>query len=86
VTDSISSLKALQTQSVTPRTHSLVYEIKEACWWLKNNGYEIHMMWTPSHAGVKGNKQADQLVVDAVENGIDWHSPDVFLILFLCLE
>jgi hypothetical protein len=22
--------------------HSLVYEIKEACWRLKNNGYEIH--------------------------------------------
>jgi hypothetical protein len=41
VTDSMSSLKAMQTQRVAPRTHSLVYEIKEACWWLKSNKYEI---------------------------------------------
>jgi hypothetical protein len=32
VTDSVSSLKALQTRKVARRTHSLVYEIKEACW------------------------------------------------------
>jgi ribonuclease HI len=57
VTDSMGSLKALQT----PRSHSLVYEIKEACWWLKNNGYEIHMMWIPSHVEARGNEQADQL-------------------------
>jgi hypothetical protein len=54
VTDSMSSLKALQTRRVAPSTHSLVYEIKEACWWLKNNGYKIHMMWIPSHVGGGG--------------------------------
>jgi ribonuclease HI len=77
VTDSMSSLKALKTRRVAPRTHSLVYEIKEACWWLTNNGYEIHMMWIPSHVGVRGNERADLLAGDAVENGIDieWHAP-----------
>jgi hypothetical protein len=35
LTDSMGSLKALQTRRVAPRTHSLIYEIKEACWWLK---------------------------------------------------
>jgi hypothetical protein len=25
--------------------------------------------------GVKGNKRADQLTGDAVENGIEWHAP-----------
>jgi hypothetical protein len=49
VTDSMSCLKALQTLKVAPRTHSLVYEIKWACWWLKKNGYEIHEMWFPSY-------------------------------------
>jgi ribonuclease HI len=71
VTDSISSLKTLQTRKVTPGTHSLVYEIKEACWWLKKNGYEIYMMWIPLHVGVRGNERADQLAADAVENGIE---------------
>jgi ribonuclease HI len=71
VTDSMSYLKALQTRRVAPRTHSLAYEIKEACWWLKNNRYEIHMMWIPSHVGVRGNELADQLAGDAVENGIE---------------
>jgi hypothetical protein len=50
VTNSMSSLKTLQTRRVAPRTHSLIFEIKEACWWLKNNEYEIHMMWNP-HCG-----------------------------------
>jgi hypothetical protein len=60
---------ALQTRRVAPRTHSLVYEIKEACWWLKNIGYEIHMMWIPSHVRVRDNEWADHLAGDAVENG-----------------
>jgi hypothetical protein len=30
VTDSMSSLKTMQTRKIAPRTHSLVYEIKEA--------------------------------------------------------
>jgi hypothetical protein len=42
---------------------------------LKNNGYEIHMMWIPSHVEVRGNERTDQLAGDAVENGIDWHAP-----------
>jgi ribonuclease HI len=58
----MSSLKALQTRRVAPRTHSFVYKIKEACWWLKNNWYEIHMMWISSHVGVRGNNRADQFV------------------------
>jgi hypothetical protein len=32
VIDSMSSLKALQNRKVAPRTHSLVYEIKDVCW------------------------------------------------------
>jgi ribonuclease HI len=71
VTDSMSSLRALQTRRITPRAHSLVYEIMEACWWLKNNGYKIHMMWIPSHLGVRGNERAYQLAGVAVENGIE---------------
>jgi hypothetical protein len=41
-------------------------------------------MWIPSHAEVMGNKRADQLAGDAVENGIEWHAtvcPSDFLAL-----
>jgi hypothetical protein len=65
----MSSLKALQTRKVVPRTHSFIYVIKETCWWLKNNGYEIHKMWIPSHVGVRANERDD------VENGMEWHAP-----------
>jgi hypothetical protein len=51
----------------------LVYEIKEACWRLKNNEYGIHMMSIPSHVRVRDNERADQLTGDAVEN--KWHAP-----------
>jgi hypothetical protein len=27
------------------------------------------------HVGVKRNERADQLAVDAVENGMEWHAP-----------
>jgi hypothetical protein len=60
VTDSMSIINALQTRKVALRTHSLVNETKETCWWLKNNGYEIHMMWIPSHLRVRSNKRAYQ--------------------------
>jgi hypothetical protein len=33
------------------------------------------MMRIPSHVGVRGNERTDQLAGDAVENGIEWHSP-----------
>jgi hypothetical protein len=69
----MSSLKALQTRRVAPKTHSLVYEIKEACWWLKNNGYEIQMMWIPSYVGIRSNER-NQLAGDAVENRMECHA------------
>jgi hypothetical protein len=73
----MSSLKALQTRKVASKTHLLVYKIKEACWWLKNNGYEIYMMWIPSHERIRVNKWADQLVVL-------WNAPVRPSDFFLC--
>jgi hypothetical protein len=33
------------------------------------------MMLIPSQVRVRGNKRANQLAGDAVENGIEWHAP-----------
>jgi hypothetical protein len=37
--DNMSSQKALQTRKISPGTHSLVYEIKQASSWLERHGY-----------------------------------------------
>jgi hypothetical protein len=69
LSDNMSSLRVLQTRKISPRTHSLVYEIKEASW------YEIHIMWIPSHVGVMGNERADRLAGEAVQGGTEFAAP-----------
>jgi hypothetical protein len=44
-------------------THSFVYEIKEASWWLERHDYVIHIMWITSHVGVRGNERVDRLAI-----------------------
>jgi hypothetical protein len=75
LSDSMSSLRALQTQKISPRTHSVVYEIKEASWWLQRHGYGIHIMWIPSHVGVMGNERADRLTGEAVQGDTEFAAP-----------
>jgi ribonuclease HI len=75
LSDSMSSLRALRTQRISHRTHSLVYEIKEASWWLKRQGYKIHIMWIPSHVGVMGNERADHLAGEAARGGTVFAAP-----------
>jgi hypothetical protein len=83
----MSTLRALQTRTISPRTHSLVYEIKEASWWLERHGYGIHIIWISSHVGVDvmGNERADRLASEAVQGGTEFAAP-VLLISDLCQE
>jgi ribonuclease HI len=73
--DSMSSVSALQTQIISPRTHSLVYEIKEASWRLERHGYGVHNMWIPSHVGLMGNKRVDRLAGDAFRGDTEFATP-----------
>jgi hypothetical protein len=66
---------ALQTQKISHRTHSLVYEIKEASWWLERQGYKIHIMRIPSHVGVMGNERVDRLASEAAQGGTEFAAP-----------
>jgi hypothetical protein len=75
VSESMSSLKALQTRKISPRIHSLVYEIKEASWWLERHGYRIHIMCIPSHVGVMGNERTDRLAGKAVQGDTEFAAP-----------
>jgi hypothetical protein len=75
LSDSMSSLRALQTRKISPRTHSLVYEIKEASWWLESHGHEIHIMLISSHVGVMGNKRVDNWAGEAVQGDTEFADP-----------
>jgi ribonuclease HI len=61
LTDSLSSIAALQSQYISPKTHSLVYDCKVAFWILLGIGYEISIGWVPSHVGIGGNERVDQI-------------------------
>jgi hypothetical protein len=65
----------MQTRKIPPRTHSLVYEIKEASWWLERHGYGIHIMWIPYHVGVMGNERAVRLGGQAVQGDTEFAAP-----------
>jgi ribonuclease HI len=56
LTDSLSSIKAMLSRRIAHRNHPLVYELKQLCWSLCQNGIEVKLMWILSHVGLVGNK------------------------------
>jgi hypothetical protein len=68
-------LRALQSRKISPKTHSLVYAIKEDSWWLERHGYGIHIIWIPSHVGVMGNERSDRLAGEAVQCDTEFAPP-----------
>jgi ribonuclease HI len=55
-TDSLSSVKALLSKKTSHQTHPLVYECKEMCTDLLEDGVKVEIMWIPSHVGLEGNE------------------------------
>jgi hypothetical protein len=62
-TDSLSSIKAMLSSRIAHQTHPLVYECKQLCWSLFQNGIEVTLIWIPSHVGLVGN----ELVVERAQ-------------------
>jgi RNase H len=60
LTDSLSSVYALESRIISPKVHELVYQCK-----LNEIGYEISIAWIPSHVGIGGNERADRLAKSA---------------------
>jgi ribonuclease HI len=65
-TDSLSSIEALRSRKISPRTHSVVYECKEVLWWLRVNQFVVRLMWVPTHVGIDGNKMVDRIAKESV--------------------
>jgi ribonuclease HI len=60
LTDSLSSVKAMLFRKIAHQTHPLVYECKQLCWSLCQNGIEVKLMWISSQVGLVGNELVDE--------------------------
>jgi RNase H len=61
LSDSMSSIMALQTKIVSKKIHPLVFDCKEALWRLSTMGYSVSLAWIPAHVGIQRNKRANAL-------------------------
>jgi ribonuclease HI len=59
LTDSMSSIRAMESQKISLHTHPFVYECQQKCWQLIRSGREVNFMWVPVHVGIAGNEKAD---------------------------
>jgi hypothetical protein len=54
--DSLSSVKALLSRKISHWTHSLVYECKQMCSYLLEDGVEVEIIGILAHMGLEGNE------------------------------
>jgi ribonuclease HI len=59
LTDSMSSIRAMESQKISLHTHPFVDECKHKCWQLTRSGREVSFMWVPTHVEIAGNERAD---------------------------
>lgn len=71
MTDSMSALKSLQTQSVDSSTPMAWFEVKQAVRLAEFEGSELSFLWVPAHSGVIMNEEADELAKAACISGVE---------------
>jgi ribonuclease HI len=59
LTDSMSTIRAMESRKISLHTHTFVYECKQKCWRLTRSGREMSFMWVAAHVGIAGNERAD---------------------------
>jgi len=72
ITDSLSSLEALESQRISFKTYTLILECKEVLWKLQERNYRIVIMWVPSHVGIEGNETVDEIAGNSAHEGNLW--------------
>jgi ribonuclease HI len=59
LTDSMSSIRVMESRQISLYTHPFVYECKQKCWQLTLSVREVSFMWVPTHVGIAGTERVD---------------------------
>ncbi|CAL1682463.1 unnamed protein product [Lasius platythorax] len=70
--DSKSVLSAIKNFPSGSRTLSVIYKIKDKLKNMKESGFEVKMIWIPSHCNIIGNELADARAKAATHQGDEW--------------
>jgi ribonuclease HI len=57
LTDSLSSITAMESRKISLHTHPFVYECKQKCWQLTRSGRGVSFMWIPANFGIAVNER-----------------------------
>lgn len=78
--DSMSVIAALNNNELSTKTSMALGKCRSVLCILKNNYFDITLLWTPAHVGIGGNERADELAKDAAISATEtpyateWHS------------
>ena len=67
MSDSLSALQAIASRSLN---HHLLLHFHELHTSLLQDGYNISFAWVPSHVGIRGNEQVDNIAKEAVKDKV----------------
>jgi hypothetical protein len=77
LTDCLSLIKAVLSRKIAHQTHPLVFECKQLCWSLCQNGIEVTLMWIPSHIDDRARQAAlEGIIFDIPLSSSDFQSLD----------
>lgn len=68
--DSLSALKALDFAGLNPKYHPLILQIKSLYNRIIFNNRDIQFDWCPSHCGITGNENTENLAVLGRDSGL----------------
>jgi ribonuclease HI len=69
LTDSLTSIEGLKSTGISYQTNDILFRTRRSLRYLVELGYDISLMWIPSHVGIQGNKRADKLANEGSTSG-----------------
>jgi ribonuclease HI len=67
--DSLASIEGLKSTGISYRTNDMLFRARKSLRYLRELGYDISLMWMPSHDGILGNERAHVLANEGSISG-----------------